>query len=182
MPASENGRTVPAMSSTPLRTISNLIVDQTLGNPSAILTGAAARRIVRSGRPDDPYGDISAALRATPPPFRMDLADAQRAYAERFGCGLGQPRQRCLPGGSRRGTGRCRCGRRRHWMAADDTLMTLLADSGIEMDGAKSTSPTSRRMKACRRRSTRGSPCSASSSITASISSPRAAAAPSSFR
>ena len=36
---------IRAMSFDPnVRTISNLIVDQTLGNPSAILTGAAARR------------------------------------------------------------------------------------------------------------------------------------------
>ncbi len=172
---------IRATSSTPrFATISNLIVDQTLGNPAAILTA-----LQRAGV-DDPghahHRSDFGAYAPLKPLFKDCCGAAQRAEASAAAAAAAQAQatQRSRPAAAD-----CSCRpslrRRARWTPPPDVpgglhaICSLLTASSLT--APTSTSPTSRRTKACRLRSTRGSRCSASSSITASTSSTRAATA-----
>ena len=105
-----------------VRTISNLIVDQTLGNPSAILTGAAARRHRRSGRTRWP-----SRRRSLPPTSRSRRcsrlwATPSAPMPQRSGGGIGQPGQRSSAGRCRGRRGRSSSAAQAALDAADDAL------------------------------------------------------------
>ena len=121
-----------------VRTISNLIVDQTLGNPAAILTGLQRAGIVDPAQSAD--GHRPDQRRSTTPlkPLFNAVNDAARAECLGAGGGLCKPRttwlcrrlprtHRCRPRLPREA--RTRRGRRR----ADDPARL---PHGIELDGA----------------------------------------------
>ena len=87
-----------------VRTISNLIVDQTLGNPSAILTALQRAGIVAAGRPDGGHGADLRAYEPLMPLFNAVWRRPSARTAEASGGGLCQPRQsrRCRPRPPRR--------------------------------------------------------------------------------
>ena len=75
-----------------VRTISNLIVDQTLGNPSAILTGLQRAGIVAPADQMTVTAQISAAYEPLADEFKA-VQDAARGECRSAGGGFGQPGQ-----------------------------------------------------------------------------------------
>ena len=170
-----------------LRTISNLIVDQTLGNPGGDPDGPWPGRQRRpDGRPRADHPDLRR------PSSRPSTPSIRRASS----CRTPRPR----PTRSRRRSRRRPTSRdRRHsthwqrprlltrslsaiWTPRASCAMRRSSPSASPWTATTFISPTSRPTRVCRRRSIPGSRCSASSSITVSTSSTRAAAAPCSFR
>ena len=155
-----------------LRTISNLVVDQTLGNPAAILVA-----LQRAGSAD-PMGDLALGerdLRDVQADLRERVPDPHRG-AER--ARRGQRDRRARPTSRRRKLPK-RCMPRRSSNATTRASCATPLSSRTASPCRTTTSAcrTFRPTRACRRRSTPGSRCSASSSTTASTSSTRAAAA-----
>ncbi|KWV56940.1 hypothetical protein AS026_32535 [Rhizobium altiplani] len=116
-----------------VRIISNLIVDQTLGNPSAILTA-----LQRAGV-DDPglviTGTISDAYAPLQPLFEA-LGDAQRAYANASAAAAASPNNAALQTAAANAAAAVELARTT--LETDPgytTLTTLLDDNGIELDG-----------------------------------------------
>ena len=163
-----------------VRTISNLLVDQTLGNPSAILTGLQRAGLVAPQDQMAATAAISAAYvplkplstRSTTPsgPMPKPRPRPRRARAM-LPCSKRQPMpsRPSMPHVQRSTSPMALC-----W--------TCFQPAASSSRAPTSTSPMRPPTKVCRHRSTPGSPCSASSSTTASTWSPRAATARSSFR
>ena len=165
-----------------LRTISNLIVDQTLGNPAAIMKGLE-------------IGGVAPATMATvalvQAIYNVFKPFAHAAYQTGVVAANAQHLADVnLNPALQAGLDAAAAAAAATAAAADADLSTArgvrnlaLEPFGIEMDGDNVQHHQRRaRTRACRRRSIRGSRCSASSSITASTSSTRAAAARCSFR
>ena len=150
-----------------VRQISNLIVDQTLNNPSRSWS-----RSQRAGAEGDTLTIMGAIQAAFDPlrPLYNALAAAERDYAVKKAAADASPGNADLQQAAADALAAVNAAQ-----AAIDAdpatpvLEALLAQHGIELEAAPtSRSPTLRRTKVCQRRSTRGSRCSASSSITAS--------------
>ena len=172
-----------------LRTISNLIVDQTLGNPAAIIKGLQAGGVVDASLAN--VALVQAIYAAFKPALdaeyqaRVVMQNAKTA-ANALSDGDPKPplpappnRRRSTPWPPRR---RRTPSRSPIWKPPAWSAMRPSSRSASRWTATTSRSPTSPRTSACRPRSTPGSRCSASSSITVSISSTRAAAAPCSSR
>ena len=140
-----------------VRTISNLIVDQTLGNPAAILTG-----LQRAGIDGDQLaivGADQAAYEPLQPLFNAvaDAADAAaeaRAAAEAADAAAGSPPlhgcRRCRPpcsGGDAQARAALDCRR----MPPGRSSMRCSPPTASSWTAPTSSSPTSRRTKVCRR-------------------------------
>ncbi|MDC9825127.1 peroxidase family protein [Devosia sp. ZB163] len=123
-----------------LRTISNLIVDQTLANPSAILT-ALQRAGVDAGQQMAITAQISAAY-APVRPLYEDLGDAQRAYANASAAAAASPNNVALQQAA--ATALAAVNAAEQAIAdspANAALLTLLEANGIEMDGLNVSIP-----------------------------------------
>ena len=160
-----------------VRTISNLIVDQTLGNPSAILTGLQRAGVVDPGRPDDgPRRPITAAYEPIEAEF-LAVSQSRVAYFNAATTAAANPGDAVAQQAAAATRWRPSTPPPRRWMPFAGRSTRCWRPTASSWRATTSRSRTSRRTKACRRRSTPGSRCSASSSITASTSSPRAATA-----
>jgi Ca2+-binding RTX toxin-like protein len=116
-----------------VRTISNLIVDQTLGNPSAILTALQRAGIVA---PEDQMavtGTISAAYEPLKPLFNA-VNTAEREHAEASAAASASPDNVALQEAAAEALAALEAARAA-LDASDDALMALLADNGIELNG-----------------------------------------------
>ena len=119
---------------TSVRTISNLLVDQTLGNPSAILTGLQIAGIVPPANQMTVTAQISAAYEPLEPLFKA-VASAERAFAAASAAASASPGDTALQDAADAAQ-LVLDGARVALDAADDDLMTLLAANGIELEGA----------------------------------------------
>ena len=172
-----------------LRTISNLIVDQTLGNPAAIMKGLQSGGIVEATLAN--VALVQAIYNAFKPALDAEYQARVVMQNAKAAANAAQRRRRLhrsrrgRTGGARRlrrGDGGARPHGSTIWKPRARSAMRASSRSGSRWTATTSRSPTSRRTSACRPRSIPGSLCSASSSITVWISSTRAAAAPCSFR
>ena len=107
-----------------VRTISNLLVDQTLGNPSAILTALQRAGIVDPADELTVTASISAAYAPLRPLFNA-LSNAERAFAEASAAASASPsnlplQEAAASAGAAVATAQANLG------AADDGLMELL--------------------------------------------------------
>ncbi|MDO8981762.1 MAG: peroxidase family protein [Afipia sp.] len=117
-----------------IRTISNLLVDQTLGNPSAILTALQRAGIV----PPEDHMDVTAAISVEYAPLRTffnDLADAQRANAAAQAAASASPNNQALQDAAAV-TAAAVDVAQAALDAVDGPLLALLSASGIELQGA----------------------------------------------
>lgn len=117
-----------------VRTISNLLVDQTLGNPSAILTGLQRAGIVLPEQQMAVTAAISAAYAPLIPQFRA-VATAEREYAEAAAAASASPNNAALQQAAADALTDLNAARL-ELAAVDDDLMTLLETNGIELEGA----------------------------------------------
>jgi Ca2+-binding RTX toxin-like protein len=117
-----------------VRTISNLIVDQTLGNPSAILTALQRAGIVAPADQMTVTGTISAAYEPLKPLFNA-VNTAAREHAEASAAASASPQNEALQQAAADALAALEAARAA-LDASDDALMTLLTNSGIELSGA----------------------------------------------
>jgi Ca2+-binding RTX toxin-like protein len=117
-----------------VRTISNLLVDQTLGNPSAILTGLQRAGIVPPDQQMAVTAQISTAYQPLKPLFNA-VGTAEREYAAASAAASASPNNVAL---QEQAAAKLEAleSAKTALEAADDALMTLLQASGIELDGA----------------------------------------------
>jgi Ca2+-binding RTX toxin-like protein len=116
-----------------VRTISNLLVDQTLGNPSAILTGLQRAGIVPPDQQMTVTGQISAAYQPLKPLFNA-VGTAEREYAAASAAASASPNNVALQ--EQAATKLASLNAAKATLdAADDNLMALLETNGIELDG-----------------------------------------------
>ncbi len=116
-----------------VRTISNLLVDQTLGNPSAILTGLQRAGVVPPEQQMAVTAQISAAYQPLKPLFNA-VGAAEREYASASAAAAASPANAGL---------QAQAAAKLQTLneakaaldAADDALMVLLETNGIELDG-----------------------------------------------
>lgn len=116
-----------------VRTISNLIVDQTLGNPSAILTGLQRAGIVAPANQMTVTAQITAAYEPLAPLFKA-VSDAERENAEAQAAASASPGNTALQDAAA-ATAAVLLAAETALDAADDDLMALLSANGIELDG-----------------------------------------------
>ncbi|WP_051677361.1 peroxidase family protein [Bradyrhizobium sp. URHD0069] len=117
-----------------VRTISNLIVDQTLGNPSAILTGLQRAGIVAPADQMTVTAQISAAYEPLAPLFK-DVSEAERENAAAQAAASASPGNAALQDAAA-ATAAALEAAQTALNAVDDDLMALLSAIGIELDGA----------------------------------------------
>ncbi len=117
-----------------VRTISNLIVDQTLGNPSAILTGLQRAGVVAPASQMTRTAQITAAYEPLVEEFKA-VSDAVRANAEAQAAASANPGNTALQAAAA-ATAAALVAAETALDAVDDDLMALLDSSGIELDGA----------------------------------------------
>lgn len=117
-----------------IRTISNLIVDQTLGNPSAILTAMQRAGIVDAGDQMTATAEITAAYQPLRPLFDA-LANAERAYAEASAAASASPNNAALQAAAQAAAEDV-AEAQAALDAVDGPLTSLLEAAGIEMNGA----------------------------------------------
>jgi hypothetical protein len=117
-----------------VRTISNLLVDQTLGNPAAILTALQRAGIVTPADQMNVTAQISAAYDPLRPLFN-DLASAERENAEAQAAASASPLNQALQDHAA-ATAAAVTAAQAALDAEDDALVALLDANGIEMDGA----------------------------------------------
>ncbi|MDP9812280.1 Ca2+-binding RTX toxin-like protein [Rhizobium tibeticum] len=117
-----------------VRTISNLIVDQTLGNPSAILTGLQRAGIVAPSEQMAVTAEISAAYEPLKPLFNA-VGVAERDYAEASAAASASPTNAALQQAAADALVDLTAAREA-LDAEDDALMALLEENGIELEGA----------------------------------------------
>ncbi|SEI17413.1 Ca2+-binding protein, RTX toxin-related [Rhizobium tibeticum] len=117
-----------------VRTISNLIVDQTLGNPSAILTGLQRAGIVAPSEQMAVTAEISAAYEPLKPLFNA-VGVAERDYAEASAAASASPTNAALQQAAADALVDLTAAREA-LDAEDDALMALLEANGIELEGA----------------------------------------------
>ncbi len=121
-----------------LRTISNLIVDQTLRNPSAILTA-----LQRAGVAPEDQMDITAQISNAYAPLRPlyeALGDAQRAYANASAAAAASPANTTLQTAAAEAAAAVEAASAAV-DAADDDLVALLEANGVVMDGLNVSIP-----------------------------------------
>ena len=116
-----------------VRTISNLLVDQTLGNPSAILTGLQRAGIVDPANQMTVTAQISAAYEPLIEEFKA-VSDATRANAEAQAAASANPGNAALQAAAA-ATAAALVAAEAALDAVDDALMALLDANGIELDG-----------------------------------------------
>jgi Ca2+-binding RTX toxin-like protein len=117
-----------------VRTISNLLVDQTLGNPSAILTGLQIAGIVAPANQMAVTAQISAAYAPLVPLFNA-VTNAERAFASASAAASASPDNVALQDAAAAAALTLE-GARAALDADDDGLMSLLTANGIELEGA----------------------------------------------
>ena len=117
-----------------VRTISNLIVDQTLGNPAAILTGLQRAGIVDARKPMAVTDSITAAYAPLVDEFKA-VNDAERADAEAQAAASASPGNQALQAAAT-STAANLASARAALDAVDDDLTTWLDATGIELDGS----------------------------------------------
>ena len=117
-----------------VRTISNLIVDQTLGNPSAILTGLQRAGVVPEADHLAVTGQISAAYAPLAGQFKA-VSDAERANAEAQAALSASPGNVALQQAAAAAAAAL-VAAEAALDAVDDALMALVDAAGIELDGA----------------------------------------------
>ncbi|MET0599095.1 MAG: peroxidase family protein, partial [Mesorhizobium sp.] len=117
-----------------VRTISNLLVDQTLGNPSAILTALQRAGIVAPENELAVTATISDAYEPLKPLFNA-VTTAERAYAAASASANANPDNTALQDAAAARLLELD-NARAALAAADDGLMTLLEANGIELEGA----------------------------------------------
>jgi Ca2+-binding RTX toxin-like protein len=117
-----------------VRTISNLLVDQTLGNPSAILTGLQRAGIVPPEQQMAVTAEISAAYQPLKPLFNA-VGLAEREYAAASAAASASPNNQALQEQAATKLQALNAAKA-NLEVADDALMTLLETNGIELDGA----------------------------------------------
>uniref|UniRef100_UPI00232FADCB peroxidase family protein n=1 Tax=Candidatus Phyllobacterium onerii TaxID=3020828 RepID=UPI00232FADCB len=122
-----------------LRTISNLIVDQTLGNPSAILTALQRAGTVTPVNQMAITAQISAAYAPLKPLFD-DLGDAERAYANASAAAAASPGNAALQAAAAAALQDV-TDAQTALDAVDDPLMTLLGTYGVELEGSNVSIP-----------------------------------------
>ncbi|UXN66055.1 hypothetical protein N8E89_22785 (plasmid) [Phyllobacterium sp. A18/5-2] len=122
-----------------LRTISNLIVDQTLGNPSAILTALQRAGIVAPENQMTVTAQISAAYAPVKPLFE-DLGDAQRAFANASAAAAASPNNAALQAAAAAAQADVTAAQSA-LDAADDALVALLDANGIVLEGSNVSIP-----------------------------------------
>jgi Ca2+-binding RTX toxin-like protein len=116
-----------------VRTISNLIVDQTLGNPSAILTALQRAGIVPAEQQLDVTAQITAAYAPLKPLFNA-LGVAERLNAEAQAAASASPNNQALQDAAL-ATAANLAAAQAALDAQDDGLMTLLDANGVALDG-----------------------------------------------
>lgn len=117
-----------------VRTISNLLVDQTLGNPSAILTGLQIAGIVPPAQQLTVTQQISEAYEPLIPLFNAVNA-AEREYAEASAAASASPGNQALQDAAAAALANLDAART-ELDANDDALMALVSANGIELSGA----------------------------------------------
>jgi Ca2+-binding RTX toxin-like protein len=117
-----------------VRTISNLLVDQTLGNPSAILTALQRAGIVAPENQMAVTAQISAAYAPLRPLFN-ELAEAERANAAAQAAASASPGNQALQDAAAL-TAAAVTAAQDALDAEDDALTALLEANGVELDGA----------------------------------------------
>ena len=117
-----------------VRTISNLLVDQTLGNPSAILTALQRAGIVAPESQMAVTAQITEAYAPLRPLFNA-LANAERADAEAQAAASASPNNQALQDAAAV-TAAAVDAAQAALDAQDDALMTLLDANGVELQGA----------------------------------------------
>src|SRR5215207_2383402 len=122
-----------------LRTISNLIVDQTLGNPSAILTALQRAGTVTPATQMSVTAEISATYAPLKPLFDA-LGNAEREFANASAAAAASPGNPALQAAA--------AAAQQDVVAAqaalddaDDALMTLLDTYGVVLDGSNVSIP-----------------------------------------
>ena len=116
-----------------IRTISNLLVDQTLGNPSAILTAMQNAGIVAPADEVAVVAQISAAYEPLKPLFN-DLSEAERDYAAASAAASASPGNAALQQAAADALAVVEAAQAA-LDAVDDGLMALLDASGIVLEG-----------------------------------------------
>ncbi len=116
-----------------VRTISNLIVDQTLGNPSAILTALQRAGIVPAAQQMAVTAQITAAYEPLRPLFNA-LGAAERENAAAQAAASASPNNQALQDAAA-ATQVNLDAAQAALDAADDGLMALLDTNGVELDG-----------------------------------------------
>lgn len=117
-----------------VRTISNLVVDQTLGNPSAILTALQRAGIVPPEQQMTVTAQITAAYEPLTPLFNA-VGLAARLNAEAQAAASASPGNLDLQAAAAQ-TAANLASAQAALDAADDGLMALLSANGVELDGA----------------------------------------------
>lgn len=116
-----------------VRTISNLIVDQTLGNPSAILTALQRAGIVPAAQQMTVTAQITAAYEPLRPLFN-DVGTAERLNAEAQAAASASPGNQALQDAAA-ATAANLATAQAALDAQDDALMALLEANGVELEG-----------------------------------------------
>lgn len=116
-----------------VRTVSNLIVDQTLGNPSAILTALQRAGIVPAAQQMTVTAQITAAYQPLKPLFN-DVGTAERLNAEAQAAASASPGNQALQDAAA-ATAANLATARAALDAQDDALVALLDANGVELDG-----------------------------------------------
>jgi Ca2+-binding RTX toxin-like protein len=116
-----------------VRTISNLIVDQTLGNPSAILTALQRAGVVPAAQQMTVTAQITAAYEPLKPLF-IALGVAERLNAEAQAAASASPNNQVLQDAAA-ATAASLAAAEAALALADDDLMVLLEANGVELDG-----------------------------------------------
>ena len=122
-----------------LRTISNLIVDQTLGNPSAILTALQRAGTVTPATQMTVTAEISAAYAPLRPLFD-DLGDAERAFANASAAAAASPGNAALQAAAAAAQPDV-TDAQAALDAVDGPLMTLLDTYGVVLEGSNVSIP-----------------------------------------
>ncbi|WP_281401835.1 peroxidase family protein, partial [Microvirga soli] len=122
-----------------LRTISNLIVDQTLGNPSAILTALQRAGTVTPTNQMSVTAEISAAYAPVKPLFDA-LGNAEREFANTSAAAAASPGNPALQAAAAAAQ-QAVVDAQAALDLADDALMTLLDTYGIVLDGSNVSIP-----------------------------------------
>ena len=117
-----------------VRTISNLLVDQTLGNPSAILTALQRAGIVAPENQMIVTAQITAAYQPLRPLFN-DVANAERENAAAQAAASASPGNQALQDAAA-ATAAELAEAQAALALADDDLMALLDANGVELQGA----------------------------------------------
>ncbi|MEH7876849.1 peroxidase family protein [Rhizobium laguerreae] len=116
-----------------VRTISNLIVDQTLGNPSAILTALQRAGIVPAEQQMTVTAQITAAYEPLRPLFNA-LGEAERLNAAAQAAASASPTNQELQDAAAATAANLEAAKAA-LDAQDDALMALLEANGVELDG-----------------------------------------------